>query len=176
MVLIQLALLTAPFSPCLTAFEEGLGDKSPILECFPLCLDMLSKTHHGKVLASWVAWGTLCGPGHLWYWFRCFHPSFWDHGSLKESAGLCVLQPFYLQSVGFAPSSTFHSVIGSLCVRYPLWSVPYRLEGRSSHQWLRPNLDSEIEIIVEEDCSFTTDVFRVSRVCSSESKLSPGLS
>lgn len=45
----------------------------------------------------------------------------------------CPLQPFYFQSVGFAYLNVFHPVIGSLCARNPLSSVPYHLEGRSSH-------------------------------------------
>lgn len=65
------------------------------------------------------------------------------HGSSKWRVSLPhPLKTFYLQSVGCVYWSIFHLVTGSLCVRHPLWSVPYRLEGRSSHQWLKPNLDS----------------------------------
>lgn len=149
--LVQVVLVMASlFSMLNLAFEEGLGDKLPVFRVclFLYALVMSSKTQNGNVLEiellhSWGApWafvklfvGTFCtGSGESVHHFGIM--------AFLRKEQACTLKPLYLQSVGPMYWSVFHSLIGSLCVRYPLWSVPYRLEGRSSHQWLKPNLDS----------------------------------
>lgn len=114
MVLIQLALLMAPFFPCLTAFEEELGDKCPILECFPLCLDILSKTHHGKVPASWVSWGT-------------FRKHFVDLGIFGTGSGASIhhFGIMALRRKAQACVSSSLSTFNQLGLRLPAHSIPW---------------------------------------------------
>lgn len=95
------------------------------------------------------------------FWFPSIIPGSWLFKGKRR-----------LASSSFSTSTPLGLTVGANSIPWwaafvlvPLWSVPSCLEGPSCHQWLKPNLESWIEIIVEEDCPSTADVFGASRVC-----------